>query len=261
MVVVSQADGPAPTASVNSASQQRAAETIADVLALPVADYKAVVPGLMPFSSTVTEAVSVGTIRSSVPLYGADRKRAVARLDSTDFLGKPAVITVVDTRGAWSKILTPARVALPSQRGGDAPAQSAAWVQSKQIVDTHEVRSRVEVDLTNRTLATVAEDGSEQSFPVAIGTAQNPTPSAVSGYLEARYVDPKQGTGDEPIQLTSLHAATEDTPVAGGDGGVIAAHYNDVRSGAVSHGCLRLDHDAVAAINALPLGTVVTITP
>ncbi|MEK6311038.1 MAG: L,D-transpeptidase, partial [Curtobacterium sp.] len=235
--------------------------SIAETLALPAADYKAVIPDLMPFRETVNAPVQVGHVSSVTPVYGSDRKEAVARIDPTDFLGKQAPVVVVDQRGAWSKILTPARVTLPSTSNAVAPAQSAGWVKSSAVQSLRTVRERVDVDLTARTLTVTNAAGETSVFEVGIGTDTTPTPSAVSGYLEARYVDPSQGTGDQPIQLTSLHSETQDTPVPGSAGGVIAAHYYDARTGAVSHGCLRLAADAIAAIDALPLGSIVTVTP
>jgi lipoprotein-anchoring transpeptidase ErfK/SrfK len=50
-----------------------------------------------------------------------------------------------------------------------------------------------------------------------------------------------------------------DEPYGGTDGGLIGLHYQDVASGAVSHGCIRLDADAIAAVDTLPLGTPITV--
>lgn len=63
------------------------------------------------------------------------------------------------------------------------------------------------------------------------------------------------------VVLTSLHSAAADNPYGDTDGGLIGIHYDPTSSGAISHGCMRLDDTAIAAINRLPLGTLVTITP
>jgi lipoprotein-anchoring transpeptidase ErfK/SrfK len=78
-------------------------------------------------------------------------------------------------------------------------------------------------------------------------------------YLEARCLDPAQGQAVHPIQLTSLRATAADEPYGGSDGGLIGIHYQEVSSGAVTHGCVRLDEQAIQAVNALPLGTPVSI--
>jgi len=238
--------------------EQIAALSMAKTLALPRADYTATIPGLIAWSSTITGPVQVGTVKTITPLYGEYRKTAVARLDKQDFLGKPVVVPVIATDGQWSEILTPARVNLPSTSKGNAPAQSAAWVPTANLVGLTPVPAHVRVNLSELTLTVTGMDGQEQTFPVAIGKTDTPTPAGVSGYLEARFVDASQGTGDQPIQMTSLHSQTQDAPVSGGIGGVIAMHYFDARAGAVSHGCLRLSAEAVAALNAIPLGSIVT---
>ena len=68
-----------------------------------------------------------------------------------------------------------------------------------------------------------------------------------------------QGQSEHRIQLTSLHATGSDEPYGGADGGLIGIHYQAQASGAVSHGCIRLSAEAVAAVDALPLGTPVRI--
>lgn len=244
-----------------TSSAQAAAYTVADTLALPLADYQAVIPGLIPWKKTIEGPVQVGTVKGITALYGKDRKTAVAHLNPADFLGNPVTITVIRTDGDWTEILTPARVTLPSKSNGDAPAQSAAWVATSKLKDLKEVSSHVEISLSARTATVVAPDGSSKVFPVAIGTTKTPTPSKVSGYLQARYEDPSQHTGKYPIQLTSLHSATQDEPLPGGAGGVIGIHWYKTNTGAVSHGCIRMTAEGLDAVNALPLGSIVTITP
>jgi hypothetical protein len=82
----------------------------------------------------------------------------------------------------------------------------------------------------------------------------------VTGYLEARYLDPAQNQSAHPVQLTSLHSSAADDPFGGDDGGLIGIHFEPVASGAVSHGCIRVRSAALDAVNALPLGTPVEIS-
>jgi lipoprotein-anchoring transpeptidase ErfK/SrfK len=37
-------------------------------------------------------------------------------------------------------------------------------------------------------------------------------------------------------------------------------HFEEQSTGQISHGCIRLPADAITAVNALPLGTLITIT-
>lgn len=227
---------------------------------LPAAVYDAVIPGLLPHTTTDVAAMTrTATLRADAPLYGADRKALVARLQAKDFLGEPTTIVPVRTSGEWTLVLTPARVQLPSKADGNAAAQSAGWIRTSLLSKGHALDARVSVSVGAQTL-TIARGDQSVAYQVGVGTAEAPTPTGVTGYLQARYLDPKQGQSTYPIQLTSLHSAAQDEPYKGSDGGLIGAHYADTATGAVSHGCIRLTHAAVAAVNQLPLGTPITIT-
>ncbi len=97
-------------------------------------------------------------------------------------------------------------------------------------------------------------------FSIGVGTPSTPTPTGVTGYLQAQYLDSAQGQSVFPIVLTSLHSASADEPYSGTDGGLIGLHFFAESDGAVSHGCLRLSADAIAAVNQLPIGTPTSIT-
>lgn len=232
----------------------------AAVAKLPEAQYSAVIAGLMPFDRTV-RSDTVFHLTADAPLFGADRDRPVARLAAQDFLRQPTTVVGVERDGDWELVLTPARQQLPSAAGTTgAAAQTAAWVPVSGLRETATPRSRIVISTTDQTVSVVNAAGTTlQRFDAGVGTADTPTPTDVTGYLEQRYVDPAQGTGDHPIQLTSLHSGAADEPYGGHDGGLIGLHWNATTSGTVSHGCVRLDAEAVAAVNALPLGTLVTV--
>lgn len=234
--------------------------TAAQVASLPEARYDAVIPGLIRYASTNTTALTrSATLTKDVALYGAAQKSAVARLSATNFLGDPTTVVPVRTDGAWTLILTPARQQLPSSTSGDAAAQTAAWVRTDALTAGEALSSRVVVSVSEQTLSIVT--GKDvATYQVGVGTKTTPTPTGVTGYLQARYLDPKQGQSVHPIELTSLHSAAKDEPFGGSDGGLIGVHFNTTSSGAVSHGCIRLTAEAITAVNRLPLGTPITIT-
>ncbi|WP_416394062.1 MULTISPECIES: L,D-transpeptidase [unclassified Curtobacterium] len=231
----------------------------AALAALPEAQYSAVIGGLMPFDRTVT-ADTVFRLRRDAPLFGAARTTPVARFAATDFLRQPTTVVGLERDGDWERVLTPARQELPSAAGGTAAAQTSAWVPVASLREVSTPTRRVVISTTDQSVSIVDAAGHvDQRFDAGVGTADTPTPTGVTGYLEQRYVDPAQGTGDHPIQLTSLHSSAADEPYGGHDGGLIGLHWNATTSGAVSHGCVRLDAEAVAAVDALPLGTLVTV--
>ena len=231
------------------------------IAALPATVYDAVIPGLLaaPADPRTTHASSVAF---DTPVYGADFATAVARIPATDFLGKPTVVVPVATKGDWSMVLTASRQILPSQAGdgATAPAQTAAWLPTSALGALVPLPHRIVVSVSGQTLTITDANGkTEQTFPVGVGTAETPTPTGTTGYLQARYLDPAQGQATHRIQLTSLHATAADEPYGGSDGGLIGIHYQDVAAGAVSHGCIRMGGDGIAAVDALPLGTPVTV--
>jgi lipoprotein-anchoring transpeptidase ErfK/SrfK len=234
------------------------------IAALPEASYSAVIAGLIGYAaagapSTATSAYSLAT---DTALYGAGTAGAVARLPSRNFLGTNTVVVPVETSGDWTLVLTPSRESLPSRTAGNAPAQTAAWIRTASLTGASALRQKIVVSVGKQTLSIVNRDGTvAASFSVAVGAPTTPTPTGVTGYLQARYLDPTQGQAVHPIQLTSLHSSAADEPFGGHDGGLIGLHFQTVTSGAVSHGCVRLTAAAVVAVNMLPLGTLVTLAP
>jgi lipoprotein-anchoring transpeptidase ErfK/SrfK len=250
---------PAPTAPAGPALPADLPPS--QLAALPAATYDAVIPGLLaaPVTGTITKAY---TVLFDTAVYSADRSTPVARLTAKNFLGRPTVVVPTATEGDWSLVLVASRRILPSQATAAAPAsaQSAAWIPTKALQSARTLPNRVVVSVSANTLSITDAAGTVQhTFTVGVGTPDTPTPTGVTGYLQARYLDPAQGQAAHPIQLTSLHATGADEPYGGSDGGLIGIHYQAVSSGAVSHGCIRLDEAAIDAVNRLPLGTPVTI--
>ncbi|RDV43541.1 murein L,D-transpeptidase [Leifsonia sp. ku-ls] len=235
------------------------------IAALPEARYDAVIPGLMAYTSADVPEVSrdVYVVSSDTPIYD-DAKRPVARFAFMNFAGRPTVIVPVASDGPWTLVMTPARQQLPSQAAGAAPAQTSGWVRTSAL------RKSTPAPLDRRVVVSAGEQklliedfagAVLQSFDVAVGAPNTPTPTGVTGYLQERYLDPKQGQTTYPIQLTSLHSSAQDEPFQGEDGGLIGMHYFSSHNGSISHGCIRLSAEAVSAVNELPLGTSVTIVP
>ena len=233
-----------------------------DLAALPEARYDAVIPGLHGYSSPLVPELSrvAYSLRADAPLSAEPGGAPIARFAAKNFLDEPTVVVRVALRGRWALVLTPARSALPSRSGGAAPAQTAGWVPVEALVNPVTLPRRIVISLSRQELAIVAEDSVEQSFAVGVGTASTPTPHGVTGYLQARYLDPEQNQSRYPVQLSSLHSAAADEPFGGTDGGLIGVHYQRTATGAVSHGCVRLTAEAVRAVDSLPLGTPITIT-
>jgi lipoprotein-anchoring transpeptidase ErfK/SrfK len=237
----------------------------AEIEALPEARYNAVIAGLMaatdPSADAGRSAAIAYSIGTDTPIYGVDRITPVGRFGVNDFLGGPTVVVPIEMDGDWARVLTPARKVLPSESGGSAPAQTAGWIRAEALIDPTPLPRRILVSIAGQTLTIVAGETVEQTFRVGVGMPSTPTPHGVTGYLQARYLDPAQNQARHPVQLTSLHSTTADEPFGGSDGGLIGMHYERTATGAVSHGCIRLSSTAIEAVDALPLGTPISIVP
>lgn len=237
------------------------AVTAEEIAALPEANYSAVIPGLLPYQADeVPDAMTaVYRIASDQPLYDADRQTPVARLAAKNFLLEDSVLVPVAFDGDWALVLTPSRQSLPSE-DDEAPAQTAAWIPAGSLEKVQDLRSHVVVSVSEETVSIIDSTGAvRQSFDAGVGAVDTPTPVGSLGYLQARYLDPAQNQEVYPIALTSLHSDAADEPYGGSDGGLIGMHYQPDRTGAVSHGCIRLSGEAITALNALPLGTPVVL--
>ncbi|WP_159145891.1 hypothetical protein, partial [Bacillus altitudinis] len=199
-------ESPSTTVSIPVRPGPFRALTADQVASLPEARYDAVIPGLIRYASTDTTALArSATLAKDVALYGAAQKSAVAHLSATNFLGDPTTVVPVRTDGAWTLTLTPARQQLPSSASGDAAAQTAAWIRTDALTVGEALPSRVVVSVSEQTLSIIT--GKDvATYQVGIGTKTTPTPTGVTGYLQARYLDPKQGQSVHPIELTSLHS-------------------------------------------------------
>lgn len=239
------------------------APSTAEVAALPEATYDAVIPGLLAYTESTIPAAATSSysITTDAPLYGVDRKAPVARLAAKNFLTDNTIVVPVTFSFDWALVLTPSRQQLPSKQGANAAAQSAGWMRRDLLTKVGGLPTHVVVALGAQTVSIVtADDSVVDSFRAGVGASSTPTPTGVVGYIQARYLDPAQGQSTYPINLTSLHASASDEPYSGHDGGLIGVHYEAAATGDISHGCVRLNAEAVTAVNALPLGTLVLIT-
>lgn len=246
----------APSAPVSTAFS---APTAAQMAALPAADYNAVIPGLLAAGGPVPVSATTYTVSADTAIYGSDHRTPVARFPALNFLKDPTVVVAIQREREWALVLTPARQTLPSKSDGNAAAQSEGWVRTADLNTPIVLSQKIVVSLSAQTLSIVSGDRTDETFNVGVGAANTPTPTGVTGYLQARYLDPRQGQSVYPIQLTSLHSSAADEPYSGEDGGLIGVHYEQTHSGDISHGCVRLPAAAITVVNTLPLGTLITI--
>lgn len=252
---------PTSTPTVTPSPPRYVAVSDTQLAALPEAKYNAVIDGLLPYKhATIPKAATaVYSIKVDSALFGSDRKTPIARLAAKNFLLQDTVIVPVQFDGPWALVLTPARQALPSQKP-NAPAQTAGWIRRDVLTKQQDLGPHIEVSVSKQQVTIVTKAGVVQkTFSAGVGATGTPTPTGVIGYMQARYLDPAQGQKVYPIGLTSLHSSAADEPFGGQDGGLIGIHYEATRSGAISHGCVRVAGAAITALDQLPLGTMIVI--
>ncbi len=207
-----------------------------------------------PSPSTMIGYIATPT-GTPIVYAGPETNTPALDIGTTTDAGAPTTFAVVgdptlpDTN--WYQVLLPTR-----------PNQGVGWVPALSVTLT-KTPLRVFVDLANHTL-TVQDDGKEVlSAPVAIGTAENPTPKGASYVTELiQNVDPDGAYGPYAFGL-ALHSDTL-TEFNGGPGqvGIHGTNEPSKIGQDVSHGCVRLSNDDIERLVdlQLPLGVPVFIS-
>jgi len=169
----------------------------------------------------------------------------------TTILGTVTVFEVVEgpTEG-WARVRLPVR-----------PNGSEGWVKADDVM-LYVVDSKVEIDLSERSL-TYFEDGEEVlTTPVAVGTSRNPTPVGEFFVTDnVTLANPGSPWGPHAFGISARSDTI--TEYNGGDG-IIGIHGTNRPASignAASLGCVRLPNEVITALHQMvPIGTPVEIT-
>lgn len=171
-----------------------------------------------------------------------------------------ANVPVVEMDENWARVLLVGRQAAA---GDGDPSQLSGWMRVADLELTPAEQS-VHVDLEERTIeiATTTDDAESKEViatDFALGTEATPTPVGRTFIMFEDVVESLAYTRGHPIVYLGVQSPT----LAGYDGqsvAVTAFHYHDVRSGAISNGCIRVAPETIEALAALPEGTPVYIS-
>jgi lipoprotein-anchoring transpeptidase ErfK/SrfK len=202
-------------------------------------------------ASTVTDETSqVARTGTALAVFSAPGGEQTTVLPATTDFGSPRALLVVAEDGDWLQVALPVR-----------PNGSTGWVR-RADVELRSLDEAIVIDLAARTL-TLLDGGAELlTTPVAVGAADNPTPTGTF------YVVDKLDTGDPGGPYgqfafgLSAHSDTL-TEFAGGAGQVGIHGTNEPSSigQAVSHGCVRVPGDVARRLaETVNLGTPVVIS-
>lgn len=184
-----------------------------------------------------------------------DTTSAPIAIPPTTNAGAPTTFAVigdpVNQADGWLKVMLPIR-----------PNDLVGWVEAGSV-DVTKTDLRIFVDLEGRSLRVDRAGDEVFRTDIAIGTEDDPTPTATSFVTELiENVNPGGAYGPYAFGL-SIHSDTQ-TEFAGGDGqvGIHGTNRPDLIGQRVSHGCVRLTNEDVKRLVdlQLPLGTPVFIT-
>ena len=115
------------------------------------------------------------------------------------------------------------------------------------------------MDVAKHRLSVSDGDKKAGSWPVAVGTKKNPTPTGRTFVLAS--LSPTHPTYSKLIFPLGTHSNSLDS--FGGGPGTVALHGwpdKSVLGHDVSHGCVRLPTEALTTLARVPLGSPVQIT-
>lgn len=227
-----------------------------DLAALPPAQVYSVVPALMVDEEPGGDvlALSATAAGPSIPVFAEPGTPPVAQLPAQQ-VHDGTTVPVIEQHEHWVRVLLPARAGLPS---AGVVGQTTGWLRTADVTLT-ENPFVVSVSLSAGTVSvTNAGVSVYETAGFGYGVPATPTPLGRT-FMMTTFVNPAAGyTRGEPIMALALQSPTLD----GFDGASVAVtafHYHDVRSGAVSNGCIRVDAATAQQLAALPLGTPVLI--
>lgn len=192
------------------------------------------------------------------PVFADPAKEPVAWLPQEQRYGG-TVVPIVEQHDHWVKVLLVGRQA----RAGDGDAsQLTGWLRADDV-QIEELDSSVEVDLGEGTVDIVTGAGDDAqretvATDFAWGTEATPTPKGRSFVMMTEVTSFEYARG-HPIVYLSVQSSTL-AGFGGQDVAITAFHYHDVRSGAISNGCIRVDADAITKLAALPEGTPIYVS-
>jgi lipoprotein-anchoring transpeptidase ErfK/SrfK len=212
-------------------------------------------PGATPTPEPQYERWTVGVARRPVTVYRRPDASApvVQRLGKTAVANYPTLFLVDIIRqvdGApWYKVRVPA-----------PPNGTEGWVPDGQLA-FYTTTSKIEIDLSKRTLTVYRRGESQGSWPVAVGRPGLSTPTGTFFVtLKLRPSDP-----GGPYGVLALGTSAYQAKLSGwAGGGIVAIHGTNepwLIGQAISHGCVRMKNSAIVKVSRLvPAGSPIFIS-
>ncbi len=217
------------------AANEAAAEDQDDYVAVgPVADV-----------STGSAAGAVGAEVVAYDTPGGEAQQAFANPTAS---GVPLTFMVTATTDGWVEVQLPVR-----------PNGTRAWVPAEDVT-VYEVAYELRVSTADNTLDLYKDGELTDSFPVATGTGETPTPLGTY-YLTELIAPTNSGYGPFAYGISAFSDVLNEF---GGGPGQVGLHGTDDAGSIgqdVSNGCIRMANDDITRLSdLLPLGTPIEIS-
>ncbi|MGB3185361.1 MAG: L,D-transpeptidase family protein [Ornithinimicrobium sp.] len=169
-------------------------------------------------------------------------------LASPTTAGVPLTFMVLSTDDDWVRVQVPVR-----------PNGTTGWVAA-QDVTLAEVPYRLEVDTADNTLDFYDGGSLVETFSVASGTGETPTPLGTF-YLTELIEPTNPGYGSFAYGISAFSDVLNEFKGGPGQIGLHGTNVSDSIGQSVSHGCIRLANEDIEMLaELLPLGTPIVIT-
>ncbi|AYG03117.1 hypothetical protein D7I44_05945 [Gryllotalpicola protaetiae] len=227
-----------------------------DLSGLPAVDVFSVNP-LIPVDPDPDGAMTdldARPLSAAIPVFADPAGAPVAQLAQSPREGS-GLVPVIAAYSDWVKVLLSGRQGVPPDGNSH---QTYGWLRRADVgLSTND--TSVVVSLSQRTIDIVSPTGTARiATDFAWGTAATPTPIGRTFVMEVAVNPALSYTRGHPI----VYLATQSPTLEGFDGqnvAVTAMHYYDAHSGAISNGCIRVDAQAIEALDQVPAGSVVYV--
>jgi lipoprotein-anchoring transpeptidase ErfK/SrfK len=185
-----------------------------------------------------------------IEIHGAPSSQApiTTALEPRTRLGSSRVLLATGERPGWVQVSVPAR-----------PNGATGWIRADQVT-LEPVEGGITVDLDARRMRIVLDGEVLADTDIAVGTADNPTPTGRFYVIDR--VEPETPDGAYGAFALGLSAWSPTLTDFGGGDGQVGIHGTDEPGSigkAASHGCVRVPDDVAAILSRVPLGTPVVV--
>jgi lipoprotein-anchoring transpeptidase ErfK/SrfK len=202
--------------------------------------------GVAPMRAAITKGGDIPVY--TAPTADTQPMTTLSKLTPYNF---PRSLLVFDQYQDWLHVYLPVR-----------PNNTTGWIKASDVNVSQPLEWQVKVTLADHKLTLLHNGAVEFDAPVAIGTADNPTPTGTFYFTDPLDLANQPGGPYGVFAIGISGHSNTLSEFAGGDAQIAIHGTNDPSTigQSVSHGCVRVNNDVVLKLSKLPIGTPVVIT-